>query len=59
MGLLMHALFGAKERTLEEYRSLAGAAGLEVVAARPLAWGMWLVELALQPRGRRSIQTHG
>jgi len=42
--LLMMVLVGGKERSLTEFRTLAGAAGLEVHAAARLASGRFVVE---------------
>ena len=40
----MMVLVGGRERTLAEFRDLAGAAGLAVVAAGGLASGRFVVE---------------
>jgi SAM-dependent methyltransferase len=42
--LLMLVLVGGKHRTLTEFRALAGAAGLDVLAAGPLPSGRFVVE---------------
>jgi len=40
----MMVLVGGKERSLSEFRELAGAAGLEVTAAKRQASGRFVVE---------------
>jgi len=42
--LLMMILIGGKERTLTEFRDLAGRAGLEIVASGPMRSGRFVVE---------------
>jgi SAM-dependent methyltransferase len=42
--LLMMVLVGGRERSLAEFREIADAAGLEVLAARPNRTGRYLVE---------------
>jgi hypothetical protein len=47
--LLMLVLVGGKDRSLEEFREIARAAGLEVCGVGRQASGRPLVELRLQP----------
>lgn len=45
MDLLMLALFGAAERTADEYAALARSAGLELVGTSPAGFGLSFIEL--------------
>lgn len=49
MNLMMLVLFGAKERSVEDYKSLAGAAGLTFVGAVPSDFGLWSMRFRSQP----------
>ena len=46
MDLLMFTLFGARERGVDEYRSLAGSAGFHLVGVRPVGNGLSLLEFS-------------
>ncbi|MEO5898589.1 MAG: methyltransferase [Ilumatobacteraceae bacterium] len=49
MNLLMHSLFGARERTADQFGALAGAAGLRVEAVQPV--GDELAIVTMVPAG--------
>jgi O-methyltransferase len=44
MDLRMLVLFGGRERVLEEFNALAGAAGLRLLVSRPTTSSYWLLE---------------
>ena len=52
MDLRMLALFGSRERTLDEYTALAGKAGLTLRQARPLGTGNFLLIEYAHPAAR-------